>query len=161
MARYVLVLILALISIGALGQGSTRPSDVEKAYLGAAGGYLKTQNGQGVTVATAMAGLNSGETTLTQVRKAIKDARFVTNMAFQGDYLKSDQLVVPPIFSHIDTIIRKSHTLRDAAYQEFLEYWKDENAAHIQSATKTLKRSEQLAQDAMVKLTAQMKVWHK
>lgn len=142
-------------------QKLTQPTELEKAYIGTAGGYLKTQNEQGLRVATAMAGLNSGATTLELVRKAIKDARFVTNMGYQGDYLKSGKLVVPETFSKIDKKIRSSHTLRDAAFEEYLTYWKDSNVAHIESGSSTFKRSEQTAQEATQELTAQMKAWHK
>jgi hypothetical protein len=96
-----------------------------------------------------------------QVRKAIKDAHFVTNMGFQGDYLKSGRLVVPEVFSEIDKKIRRSHALRDAAFEEYLIYWNDGNVAHIESGTATFKRSEQLAQETTKELTAQLKTWHK
>lgn len=161
MHRAIFILVLGLVSVGALAQESTRPTELEKTYIAAAGGYLKTQNEQGLRVATAMAGLNSGETTLEQVRKAIKDSRFVTNMGFQGDYVKSGKLVVPEIFSKIDKKIRRSHALRDAAFEEYLAYWKDGNVAHIESGSATFKRSEQLAQEATKELTAKMKAWHK
>lgn len=147
--------------VGTPVQKLAQPTELEKAYIGAAGGYLKTQNEQGLKVATAMAGLNTGATTLELVRKAIKDARFVTNMGFEGDYLKSGKLVIPETFSHIDKKVRGSYALRDAAFEEYLKYWKDNNVAHIESGTATFKRSEQTAQEATQELTAQMKVWHK
>lgn len=161
MLRISFLLILGFMSFGALAQQSTMPTELEKTYLGAAGGYLKTENEQGLRVATAMARLNSGETTLEQVRKAIKDARFVTNMGFQGDYLKSGKLVVPDIFLKIDMKIRHSHTLRNAAFEEYLAYWKDGNIAHIESGSATFKRSELLAKEAMQELNILMKAWHK
>jgi hypothetical protein len=129
---------------------------MEKAYVSSAGGYLKTQNEQGLVVARAMAGINTGETTLGDLREAIKRARFVTNAAWQGDYLKFGKLVVPPSFTAIDHKIRHSHSLRESAFKEWLEYWKDNNPSHIESGTATFKRSEQIAQEAVKELTAAM-----
>lgn len=161
MLRAICFLALGVVSFGAIAQEPAQPSKLEKTYISSAGGYIKTQNEQGLKVATAMAGLQSGKTTLEQVRKAIKDARFVTKMGFQGDYLRSGKLVVPENFLHVDMKIRETHKLRDAAYAEYLAYWKDQNTAHIQSGTTTLKRSERIAQEATDELAAQMKIWHK
>jgi hypothetical protein len=161
MSPAIFLFVFWLVSVGAFAQESMQPTELEKTYIGAAGGYLKTQNEQGLRVATAMAGLKSGDTTLEQVRKAIKDARFVTNIGFQGDYLKSGKLVVPEVFSKIDKKTRHSHALRDAAFEEYLIYWEDGNVTHIESGTATFKRSEQLAQEATKELIAQMKAWHK
>ncbi len=106
-------------------------TELEKTYLSAAGGYLHSQNEEGMKVATAMAGLSSGAITLGQLRQVISDAHFITNAAFQGDYLKSGRLAVPQVFASVDKKIRNSHSLRVAAFEEYLAYWKDSNSAHV------------------------------
>jgi|GEM_PF-6051530 len=152
---------LALVSAGAFAQDNQHPTAAEKTYIGAAGGYLKTQNEQGMKVARAMAEVGTGDKTLEQLKKVIKDARFVTNAGYEGDYLLFGKLVVPSILSAVDTKIRNSHKLRDAAFAEYLTYWRDGNTAHIGSGSSALRRSEEIAQEATKELTAIMRSWRK
>lgn len=137
------------------------PSELEKTYISSAGGYLKTQNEQGMKVAKTMDGLNTGSSTLDDVREAIKNARFVTNAGWQGDYLRNGKLVVPTTFNEIDKNIRESYNLRIKAYDEYLKYWKDEKTYHIESGSKIFKQSEIIAQDATNSLTKIMKSMNK
>lgn len=152
---------LTLVSASAHTQENQHPTAAEKTYIGAAGGYLKTQNEQGTKVARAMADAGTGDTTLELLKKVIKDARFVTNAGYEGDYLRFGKLVVPPAFSGVDAKIRSSHKLRDAAFAEYLAYWKDGNTAHIESGSKALRRSEEIAQEATKELTATMRSWRR
>ncbi len=133
----------------------------EKAYISSAGGYLKTQNEQGIMVAQTMNGLNNGSSTLDDLRESIKNASFVTNAGWQGDYLRDGKLVVPTAFQKIDKKIRESHNLRTKAYDEYLKYWEDEKTFHIQLGSKTFKRSETIAQDATNELTKIMQAMNK
>jgi hypothetical protein len=140
---------------------ATSPSELEKTYISSAGGYLKTQNEQGMKVAQTMDGLNTGSSTLDDVREAIKNARFVTNAGWQGDYLQYGKLVVPTSFQKIDKEILESHNLRIKAFDEYLKYWEDEKTYHIESGTKIFKQSETVAQDATKELTKIMQVMNK
>ena len=140
---------------------STTVSEPEKTYISSAGGYLKTQNEQGMKVAQTMNGLNTGSSNLDDVHEAIKNARFVTNAGWQGDYLRNGKLIIPSIFNKIDKKIRESHTLRIKAFDEYLKYWKDEKTYHIQSGSKIFKKSEAIAQDATNELTKIMETMNK
>lgn len=152
---------IALVSAGAFAQDNQHPTAAEKTYIGAAGGYLKTQSEQGMKVARAMAEVGTGDKTLGQLQKIIKDARFVTTAGYEGDYLLFGKLVVPSAFSGVDTKIRNSHKLRDAAFAEYLAYWSDGNTAHIESGSTALRRSEEIAQEATKELTATMRSWRR
>lgn len=136
-------------------------SEQEKIYISAAGGYLKTQNEQGMRVATTMNGLNTGTSTLDDVREAIKHARFVTNAGWHGDYLRNGKLVVPSIFQKTDKTIRKSHNLREKAYDEYSKYWKDGKTHHIEEGHRIFKKSESIAQEATKELTKIMQTMNK
>lgn len=132
-------------------------SDAEKQYISSAGGYLKSQNEQGMKVATAMDGINTGNTSLNKLQGIIKDARFVTNTAWHGDYLKNGKLNIPDKFKKLNKKIKESYTLRDKAYKEWLAYWKDGNLSHIQNGTEIFKKSEIIAQEATNELTMILK----
>jgi hypothetical protein len=137
------------------------PSEQEKTYISSAGGYLKTQNEQGMKVTVVMNGLNTGHSNLDDVRDAIKRARSVTNAGWYGDYLRNGKLVVPSRFINIDKKIRESHKLREKAYVEWLKYWKDGDLGHIQQGHKIFERSEIVAQEATKDLTKIMKGMNK
>jgi len=153
---FVLSLVIPQTIISAVG-----PSEQEKTYISSAGGYLKTQNEQGMKVATAMNGLNRGTSTLDDVREAIKNARFVTNAGWYGDYLRNGKLVVPTSFQKIDQKIHESHNLREKAYDEYLKYWKDGKIYHIESGNRIFKKSEAVAQEATKELTEIMQAINK
>ncbi len=140
---------------------ATGISEQDKTYISSAGGYLKTQNEQGTKVAVTMDGLNNGSSTLDDVREVIKQARFVTNAGWHGDYLRNGKLVVPTTFQKTDKKIRESHNLREKAYDEYLKYWKDEKTYHIESGHRIFKNSEVIAQDATRELTKLMQDMNK
>lgn len=152
----VLSLVITQMTVAAAG-----PSEQEKIYISSAGGYLKTQNDQGIRVATTMNGLNTGTSTLDDVREAIKHARFVTNAGWHGDYLRNGKLVVPSIFQKTDKTIRESHNLREKAYDEYLKYWKDGKTHHIEAGNRIFKKSETVAQEATKELTKIMQSMNK
>jgi len=153
-SRYILlgffVLFLVLTPITATVAG---PSEQEKIYISSAVGYLKTQNDNGMKVATTMNDLNTGASTLDDVHEAIKKARFVTNAGWNGDYLRNGKLIVPPNFQKIDKKIHETHNLREKAYDEYLKYWKDGKTYHIESGSKIFKKSELVAQEVTKELT--------
>jgi hypothetical protein len=133
------------------------PKDSKVAFIEAAGGYLKSQNSEGMKVAQAMNGLNTGETTMTEVKNSIEDSKSLVSAAWEGDYLHYGNLVVPDMFADIDKRIRRSHSLREAAYNEYLSYWIDQDTNHIKSASKTFKLSEEIAQSIVKDLTERMR----
>ncbi|MCJ7662982.1 MAG: hypothetical protein MUO24_01940 [Desulfobacterales bacterium] len=156
LSLFVLSLVIPQITVAAAG-----PSEQEKTYISSAGGYLKTQNEQGMKVATTMNGLNTGTSTLDDVRETIKNARFVTNAGWLGDYLRNGKLVVPTSFQKIDQKIHESHNLREKAYDEYLKYWKDGKTYHIESGNRIFKKSETVAQEATKELTKIMQAMNK
>jgi hypothetical protein len=153
---FVLFLVLTQMTVTAAA-----PSEQEKNYISAAGGYLKTQNDNGMKVATTMNGLNTGTSTLDDVREAIKKARLVTNAGWHGDYLRNGKLIVPPNFQQIDKKIHEAHNLREKAYGEYLIYWKDGKTNHIESGSRIFKKSEVVAQEATKELTKIMQAMNK
>jgi hypothetical protein len=155
---FCLFVVLALTQMTAMAASL---SEQEKTYISSAGGYLKTQNEHGMQVATTMNGLNTGASTLDDVREAIKSARFVTNSSWHGDYLHNGKLIVPNSFQKIDNKIHESHNLREKAYDEYLKYWKDGKTYHIESGTRIFKKSESVAQEATKELTKIMQAMNK
>lgn len=110
--RFILLVLFTLLILVKLTFAAD-PSEQAKTFISSAGGYLKTQNEQGMKVATTMNGLNSGTSTLDDVRTAIKNTRFVTNVAWHGDYLRNGKLMVPACFQKIDKKIHESRNLRE------------------------------------------------
>lgn len=120
---------------------STRPiTEEERIYLGAAGSYLKEANSLGTKVAQTMNGLNDGSSTLGDVRDAISTAQSVENAGYHVDYLDRIKNVVPASLNKEQREIDETHRLFQAAMEEYLEYWKDSNDAHIVSGAATFKR---------------------
>ncbi len=115
-----------------VGTSESRITAVERAYLGSAGGYLQTLNTQDARLATAMAGANTGRTTLGEIKKAIERCRFVENAGWYGDYKKNP---APPSLAYLDRSITECRRLHASALDEMLEYWEDGNLEHVQSGT--------------------------
>lgn len=131
--------------------------DPEKNFIESAVAYLTVQNVDGMKVALAMKGANSGENTISDVENVIDSARGHTSMIFLTEYKKSK---APEKYSEIDKMIRESNAMRFSAYDEWLKALQIEgepSPSRIESAAKTFKRSEVIAQDAMKKLTAMIK----
>lgn len=129
---------------------------IEKNYLGAAIGFLTSHHRYATKVSKAMGKMADGQITLGQLRDVISEARIVMDAAWQGDYLQDGNLRVPPGYEEIDAQIRLSFEMRRAAYTEYLEYWNDQNPAHIESASATFERSEEVAQEAQKQLKERM-----
>jgi len=159
-SRFILLVLFVLLVLTQITVAAG-PSEQAKTFISSAGGYLKTQNEQGMKVATTMNGLNTGTSTLDDVRAAIKSARSVTNAGWHGDYLRNGKLVVPASFQKIDKKIHESHNLREKAYDEYLKYWKDSKTYHIESGHKIFKKSEAIAQEATKELTKIMQAMNK
>ena len=139
---------IAIIAIlawqGALSaQQSKQPNpitDAERTYLGAAASYLRTANAQGRKVAQTMAGASNGSSTLGDIKTALSSAKRVESAGYDGDYRARIRGNVPSSFADIAKNIDETHRLFQAAMSEHLEYWKDQNTAHIISGERTLKR---------------------
>lgn len=125
-------------------------SAAEKKYCGAAFGYLKTVNEQDLSIAKVMAGASTGESTLGDIKEAIKFARSVEDAGYFGDYQSATAL---EIFSDIHTKIQSCKKLHDSAFDEYLAYWNDSNVAHIESGTTTLKRAIVVTDECIHDLT--------
>lgn len=124
-------------------QQSKKPTpitDAERTYLGAAASYLRTANIQGTKVAQTMAGASNGSSTLGDIRAALFSAKRVESAGYDGDYRGRIRGNVPNSFADIAKDIDETHRLFQAAMSEYLEYWKDQNTAHINSGERTLKR---------------------
>ncbi len=128
-------------------------SDDERKYFSVAGGYLKTVNEQDTRLATVMVGVRSGESTLGDIKGAIKDARSIENAGYSGDYQSASP---PDVFSDIDQKIQRCKKLHDSAFDELLDYWNDSNPAHIQSGSATLKRAAVVTNECIHDLTARI-----
>jgi type II secretory pathway pseudopilin PulG len=140
--RNAIISILAL--QGALSaQQSKQPrpiTEAERTYLGAAASYLRTANTQGTKVAQTMAAGSNGSSTLGDIKTAFSSAKRVESAAYDGDYRVRIAGNVPGSFADIAKNIDETHRLFQAAMGEYLEYWKDQNTAHIVSGKRTLKR---------------------
>jgi hypothetical protein len=64
---------------------------------------------------------------------------------------------IPASGTAIDANIDETHRLFQSAIKEYLEYWKDQNPAHISSGQLTLKRSVGLMNKTVAAATAKMK----
>jgi hypothetical protein len=115
-------------------------SEAERNYLGAAGSYLMEGNEQGTVVAKAMAGASNGSSTLPEIRDAISSAKHIENVGYLGDYKARINGNIPRTQTKVAADIDETHRLFQASMDEFLEYWKDQNLAHLDSGGATFKR---------------------
>lgn len=131
-------------------------TESERTFFGAAGSYLKTANSQGMLVAQTMAGASNGSSTLADIRTAILSANRIENAAYQGDYKSRTNVDVPSSVTDIATNVDETHRLFQAAMNEYLEYWSDQNTAHIISGGDTLKRCITLMNATIAQTTNKM-----
>jgi hypothetical protein len=129
--------------------GSASSSD-EKQYLRSAVTFLTRQNDIGSTVAKAMNGLNSGDSTLQDVHAVLQKARADNEAAWESNLGGTK---VPSLFLTVGKKIRKSFDMRQLAYKRYLKYWSDGGLDHIPKASKIFFQSEALAQEATKDLT--------
>jgi hypothetical protein len=126
-------------------------SQPEKKYLGAALGYLSTLDKQNTRLATVMAGASTGESTLGEIKKTIERAQTVENAGYFGDYKSANP---PPGYGSVDKDLNEIHDMYVAVFDEYLEYWKDQNLAHIPSGTAKFKVAVKRADGTIKKLNA-------
>jgi len=136
---------------------TTTITKIELDFLGAAGSYLKTANEKGMRVAKAMAGAANGTSTLTEIKAAFTAAIRVENAGYAGDYKARIKGNIPTSSASIASNVDETHRLFQAALREYLEYWKDQNTAHINSGAATLKRCTLLMNKTIDTTTAKMK----
>jgi hypothetical protein len=132
-------------------------TESERTYFGAAGSYLQTANAQGTNVAQTMAGASDGSSNLGDIRAALLSAKRIESAGYQGDYKNRINGDVPSSCVDLSKNIDETHRLFQSAMNEFLEYWKDQNTAHIESGNATLKRSIVLMNATINQTTAKMK----
>lgn len=146
---------------GALSAQNTkqkRPiTEAERTYLGAAVSYLTTANTQGTKVARTMAGASDGSSTLRDIKAALSSARRVESAGYDGDYRERIRGRVPSSLADIAKNVDETHRLFQGAMAEYLEYWKDQNTAHITSGGRTLQRCIVLMNATIAATTAKMK----
>lgn len=129
----------------------------ERTYLGAAVSYLATAHTQATKVAQTMAGASNGSSTLSDIKAVLSSARRVESAGFDGDYKGRITGNVPSSLVDIAKNIDETHRLFQAAMSEYLEYWKDQNTAHITSGERTLKRCIILMNGTIAATTARTK----
>jgi hypothetical protein len=160
-ARSLLGVVIIVMGSTAIAGGTNGASHVitpaEKTYLGAAISYLHEANTLGTKVAKVMNGANDGSSTLGDIRDAMESAKSLENVGYHGDYLDRIKGVVPKAFVREQQQIDDTHRLFQAAMKEYLEYWKDSNAAHIQSGSTTFKRCVLTMNAAIASTNVKMK----
>ncbi|MHB8411796.1 MAG: hypothetical protein ACYDDI_07585 [Candidatus Acidiferrales bacterium] len=110
-----------------------------------------------MNLAQTMAGASNGLTTLGDIRAALLSAKRVENAGYQEDYKNRINGDVPSSCVDLSKNIDEAHRLFQSAMNELLEYWKDQNTAHIESGTATLKRCVVLMNATINQATAKMK----
>jgi hypothetical protein len=131
-------------------------STPEGNYLGAAASYLRSANEQGNKLALAMAGASDGSSTLSDIKDALKKAKFVESMGYTGDYQDRTKGNVPSRYKSLADNVDEVHRLFQASTKEMLLYWEDQNAAHIESGQRTLQRSFLLINESVKQLRKEM-----
>jgi hypothetical protein len=104
-----------------------------------------------------MAGASNGSSTLSDIKSALASASRVESAGFDGDYRGRIRGNVPSSFADIGKNIDETHRLFQAAMSEYLEYWNDQNTAHITSGERTLKRCIILMNGTIAATTAKTK----
>jgi len=122
-------------------------------YIGAAGSYLKTANEEGTHIAQTMAGLNDGSSTLNDVRNALTSAKQIEGVGF-ADYLDHTNGHIPAELNSLAKDVDETHRLFGDATNEFLEYWTDQNTAHIFSGQRTMERCVKLMNSTISSMTS-------
>jgi hypothetical protein len=128
----------------------------ERNYFGAAGSYLQTANAQGMNLARTMAGASNGSSTLDDIRIAILSAKRIENVAYLSDYKNRINGNVPTSVIDIAANVDETHHLFQSALDETLEYWNDQNTAHIISGNDALQRSVMLMNSTIAQTTETM-----
>lgn len=131
-------------------------NDPALTFYVAAASYLGTANAQGLKVAQKMAGATDGSSTLSDIKAAISAAIRVENAGYEGDY-RARRGPVPSGGAAFAKDVEETHRLFQAAMNEYLEYWKDQNIAHITSGELTLKKCITLMNKTIAAGTAKMK----
>jgi hypothetical protein len=125
-------------------------------YLGAAASYLHAAHEQGNKLAHTMAGASDGSSTLSDIKDALKKAKFVESMGYTGDYQKRINGNVPPRYQSLADDVDEVHRLFQGSTKEMLLYWEDQNVAHIESGQRSLKRCVLLMNESVNKLRKEM-----
>lgn len=159
----ILFLLVAVLGCGQRKSDSSRPpetpappgqyTDAEKKYMGGALSYIVNLQGKNQQVAIAMSGASNGSTTLGEIKEEIESAQTAENTGYYVTYLGNP---VPSNLQDVHAKIDGIHNMHAAVYAEYLEYWRDGNMAHIQSATAKFKRALQSVNDTAKYLNAKM-----
>jgi len=131
-----------------------KPQTEREIFYGAAFSYLKTANEQQGRIARAMAGASNGSSTLTEIKQAINAAVRVENAGYFGDYKGK---FANPFDADFAAELATIHKRFQAATEELLEFYKDNQSAHIESGAAALKKCMEMAHTAITSLTAKIK----
>jgi hypothetical protein len=134
-----------------------RVTDAELNYLEASASYLETANKVGTYVHSTMKGASNGSSTPRDIRTDLLSAKRIENAAYQGDYKGRIKGNIPGSFADVATNIDETHRLFQAAMNELLEYWADQNTAHIVSGVDILLRCVTLMNATMEQDTEKVK----
>lgn len=132
-------------------------TEAERNYLGAAASYLKTGNEEGMRVAQTMAGAANGSSTLGDIKTAISSAKRIENAGYQGDYKNRIKGNIPSSVADVAANVEETHRSFQAAMTEVLEYWDDQNTAHIVSGTSALQHCFTFMNTTIAQTTEKMK----
>ena len=125
-------------------------TDGEKEFLGAAGDYLETVNKEDKKLAIVMAGAQTGESTLADIKAAIETAR-----ANEGDYQVASPSVPAP-FAAVDKKIRRCKALHDTAFTGMFAGARDANPSQVESGTANFERVVLLTNECIQDLRVAM-----
>lgn len=131
-------------------------AQAKRAFIGASAAYLRAANDEEKRLVYTMAKITSGAATLGDIRDTLNYVQTIEAAAFT-DYQNGAGDSVLPKFAGIATNISEVHRLFGDATGEMLEYWKDQNPAHVDSGSRTLKRCTLLTNQAVASLTAILK----
>jgi hypothetical protein len=124
-------------------------TDEEKGFVGAAGDYLATLNREDKKLAVVMAGAQTGDSTLADIKVAIETAR-----ASERDYSTPS---VPTPFAAVDKKIRRCKALHDTAFTGMLAGIRDVNTAQIGTGTANMEKAVLVTNECIEDLRVAMK----
>lgn len=125
-------------------------TDGEKDFLGSAGDYLEMVNKEDKKLVIVMAGAQTGDSTLDDIKTAIGTAR-----ANEGDYRVGAQSVPAP-FAAVDKKIRRCKALHDSAFSAMFAGARDSNTAQVESGTANFERAVLLTNECIQDLRVAM-----
>lgn len=148
MRRIFLTLILAAAAFTAASEPIQFPGvSGDRVYLFSASRYMNIQKDQGFYVNKAMQLLKSRDSKRSDFHEIVRNAQAITDRDWNENYLKLGK-PTPAVYTDIDSAVRRSHDLREAAYKEWLGK-KNHNPATLKNANKLFEDSLAAEEQAM------------